>query len=337
MYRDDQGRKWFPRRAKRAAMYLSAVVLIVASHLAFVGYVVVGGFLGLRAPRTLWLHGAAVCWAVLIVAAHWDCPLTWLERRARAAAAMVPLPQEGFIAHYLAGVLYPVSWTTGIEAAVLAVILVSWALCAREALRRRRYSDRMRALVIVDMQNDFCSGGALPIDGADALAATINRYVNSPAARDRYAHVVATQDWHIDPGQHFSDSPDHQTSWPPHCVAEGWGAQLHPALDTDRIEAVFRKGAYSAGYSGFEGVDGTGAALGDWLRRHRVHSIDVVGVATDHCVQATAEDAVREGFSTAVRPDLTAGTTTERTIAALAAMRSAGVTLAEDAPSPPSE
>lgn len=336
MYRDAQARQWFLRRAKRAAMYSSAVVLIVATHLAFVGYVVVGGFIGLRAPRTLWLHGAAVCWAVLIVAARWDCPLTWLERRARTAAGMAPLPPEGFIAHYLAGVLYPVTWTTGIDAAVLVAVLVSWALCAREALRRRRYCERMRALIIVDMQNDFCGGGALPVDGADALAVTISRYLQSPAARERYGHVVATQDWHIDPGEHFSACPDNQTSWPPHCVAESPGAQFHPALNTDLIEAVFRKGAYSAGYSGFEGADADGTTLDAWLRRHQVDSVDVVGVATDHCVRATAVDAVRAGFDTAVLPDLTAGTTPERTLAALAAMRDADVALAEADQSPQS-
>ena len=312
-------------------MYQIAVALIVASHLAFVGYVVVGGFLAVRWPRTRWLHVAAAFWAVLIVVAHLDCPLTWLERRARAAAGMAALPADGFIAHYLTGVLYPPAWATAVEVAVLVAVLASWALWGREALRRRRYCGRMRALVIVDVQNDFCDGGAIPVAGAVAVAQEISRYLDSPACKTRYAHVVATKDWHIDPGAHFSEHPDCQTSWPPHCVAGSPGAQFHPALSTDRIEAVFKKGAYDAGYSGFEGVDDQGTSLGDWLHHRKVRDVDVVGVATDHCVGATAKDAVRAGFSTSVLSRLTAGTSAESTVAALAAMRGAGVTVMEEA------
>jgi|GEM_PF-38129 len=310
-------------------MYRIAVALIVASHLAFIGYVVVGGFLALRWPRTLWLHSAATFWAVLIVVGHLDCPLTWLERRARATAGMAPLPPDGFIAHYLAGVLYPPAWTTAVEVAVLVTVLGSWALCGREALRRRRYCGRMRALVIVDVQNDFCDGGAIPVPGAVTVAQEISRYVDSPAGKARYAHVVATQDWHIDPGAHFSEHPDGKTSWPRHCVAGSPGAQFHPALSTDRIEAIFKKGAYSAGYSGFEGIDDEGTSLADWLIQHEVRDVDVVGVATEHCVFDTAKDAVHEGFFTTVLSPLTAGTSAESTAAALAAMRSAGVTVKE--------
>ncbi|MEB3021946.1 DUF2784 domain-containing protein [[Mycobacterium] crassicus] len=123
-------------------MYQIAVGLIVALHLAFVGYVVVGGFLALRWPRTIWLHIPAVTWAVLIVVAGLDCPLTWLERRARAAAGMAPLPPDGFIAHYLTGVVYPAAWATAVEVAVVAVVAGSWWLCGREALRHRRYGGR---------------------------------------------------------------------------------------------------------------------------------------------------------------------------------------------------
>lgn len=310
-------------------MYQIAVVLIVASHLAFVGYVVVGGFLAVRWPRTLWLHVAATFWAVLIVVGHLDCPLTWLERRARAAAGMAALPADGFIAHYLTGVLYPTAWTTAVEVAVLVTVLGSWALCGREALRRRRYCGRMRALVIVDVQNDFCDGGAIPVTGAVTVAQQISRYVDSSDGKARYAHVVATQDWHIDPGAHFSEDPNYQTSWPPHCVAGSPGAQFHPELSTERIEAVFKKGAYSAGYSGFEGVDDQGTSLAEWLNQHEVGNVDVVGVATEHCVSATAKDAVRKGFSTTVLSPLTAGTSAESTAAALAAMRNDGVTVME--------
>ncbi|OBK89849.1 DUF2784 domain-containing protein [Mycolicibacter sinensis] len=120
-------------------MYPIAVGLIVAVHLAFIGYVVAGGFLALRWPGTLWLHVPAAVWAGLILTAHQDCPLTWLERRARAAAGMAPLPPDGFIAHYLTGVLYPAGSTPAVEVVVGAVVIGTWALCAREALRRRRY------------------------------------------------------------------------------------------------------------------------------------------------------------------------------------------------------
>lgn len=112
-------------------MYRIAVLLIVAMHLAFLGYVVVGGFLALRWRRSFWLHAAAVLWGILIVTAHLDCPLTWLERRARAAAGMAPLPADGFIAHYVSGVLYPASWTVSVELGALALVAVSWLLYAR--------------------------------------------------------------------------------------------------------------------------------------------------------------------------------------------------------------
>lgn len=113
----------------------------------------------------------------------------------------------------------------------------------------------MRALIIVDVQNDFCEGGAVPVAGGAAVAPAINAYLSSARG---YRHVVATQDFHIDPGGHFSDRPDYSSTWPPHCVAGSAGAEFRPDLDTARIDAVFRKGAYSAGYSGFEGADENG-------------------------------------------------------------------------------
>jgi nicotinamidase/pyrazinamidase len=181
----------------------------------------------------------------------------------------------------------------------------------------------VRALIIVDLQNDFCSGGSILVAGADALARAINDYLGREPGY--YHHVVATQDYHIDPGDHFSDRPDYSTSWPPHCVAGSFGAEFHPDLDTSRVEAVFRKGAYGAAYSGFEGVDENETPLVDWLRRHRVEEIDVVGVATDYCVRRTAEDAARAGFATRVLRDLTAGVGALSTIKALGEMGNAGV------------
>ncbi|MBO0883465.1 MAG: pyrazinamidase PncA [Mycobacterium sp.] len=181
----------------------------------------------------------------------------------------------------------------------------------------------MRALIIVDVQNDFCEGGSLGVAGGAAVAAAINDYLTVGS----YRYVVATQDFHIDPGAHFSDRPDYSSSWPPHCLAGSVGAEFHPSLETGRIDAVFRKGAYAAAYSGFEGVDTAGTPLGDWLRQRGVDQVDVVGIATDHCVRDTAEDAVREGLTTRVLLDLTVGVAETSTAAAIEALRTVGVTL----------
>ena len=124
----------------------------------------------------------------------------------------------------------------------------------------------MRALIVVDVQKDFCEGGSLAVAGGADLAGAISDYLADGAD---YRHVVATQDFHVDPGDHFSDHPDYVSSWPPHCRAGSTGAEFHPDLDADRFEAVFRKGAYDAGYSGFSGVDDAGTPLADWLRATR--------------------------------------------------------------------
>lgn len=186
----------------------------------------------------------------------------------------------------------------------------------------------VRALIITDVQNDFCEGGALAVTGGAAVAGAISGYLGSVGG---YGHVVATQDFHVDPGEHFSGHPDYVSSWPPHCIAGSPGADFHPALDTARIEAVFKKGAYGAGYSGFEGVDDSGTSLGDWLRRRGVDTVDVVGIATDYCVRRTAEDAARAGFATRVLVDLTAGVTAESIAEALSAMRDVGIAVVEAA------
>lgn len=182
----------------------------------------------------------------------------------------------------------------------------------------------MRALVVVDVQNDFCEGGSLEVAGGAAVASRITAFLHARAGE--YDHVVATADHHVDPGPHFSAHPDFVDSWPPHCVAGSTGEDFHPDLDTGAFEAVFRKGTHSAAYSGFEGAaDGVG--LAEWLRARRVDEVDIVGIATDYCVRATALDAVRDGFRTRVLTDLTAGVAAESTAAALADMRSSGVEL----------
>lgn len=180
----------------------------------------------------------------------------------------------------------------------------------------------MRALIIVDMQNDFCDGGSVPVPGAAELARAISDYL---AGEPGYQYVVATTDFHIDPGHHFSDRPDFSSSWPPHCRAGTAGAEFCPGLDAGRIDAVFRKGAYQAAYSGFEGTDENGTTLIDWLRQRGIDEVDVVGVATEHCVRRTAEDAARAGLATRVLRDLTAGVSGETTNEVLAQMRTAGI------------
>jgi len=182
----------------------------------------------------------------------------------------------------------------------------------------------MRALILVDVQNDFCEGGSLAVGGGAAVAAGLSALLAGDGPWD---HVVATQDHHINPGAHFGDPPDYVTSWPVHCVVGTAGVDLHPALVTDRIEAVFRKGEHAAAYSGFEGHADDGAGLADWLRARDVSSVDVVGIATDHCVRATALDAAAAGFAVSVLLDLTAGVAAATTTAALAQLRAAGVTL----------
>lgn len=183
----------------------------------------------------------------------------------------------------------------------------------------------VRALIIVDVQNDFCEGGSLAVAGGAAVAAAISALLAKPD--HGYAHVVATTDYHIDPGGHFSDNPDFWQSWPAHCVAGSSGAAFHPAFDTSSVEAVFRKGAHAAAYSGFEGVDEQETSLADWLREHGIDEVDVVGIATDYCVRATAADAVGADFSTRVLLGLTAGVDPRTTAESITALREAGVKL----------
>ncbi|WP_371612360.1 isochorismatase family protein [Streptomyces clavifer] len=186
-----------------------------------------------------------------------------------------------------------------------------------------------RALIVVDVQNDFCEGGSLAVAGGADVAAAITDLIGE--AQPVYRHVVATRDHHVDPGDHFSAEPDFENSWPAHCVAGTEGVGFHPnfapAVASGVIDTVFDKGAYAAAYSGFEGVDENGTGLAQWLRDRSVTAVDVVGIATDHCVRATALDAAREGFTTHVLLDLTAGVAEGTTERALEELRAAGVEL----------
>jgi nicotinamidase/pyrazinamidase len=176
------------------------------------------------------------------------------------------------------------------------------------------------ALLIVDVQNDFCEGGSLAVAGGAAVAGRISMWLRD----HEYDVVVASRDHHIDPGAHFSANPNFVDTWPAHCVVGTFGAELHPDLDKSTVEAVFDKGEHAAAYSAFEGRS-DGVDLGNYLKAHNVEAVDVVGLATDYCVRATALDAARLGFRVRLLSDLTAGVAPDTTAAAIAEMEQAGV------------
>lgn len=204
-----------------------------------------------------------------------------------------------------------------------------------------------KALLIVDVQKDFCAGGTLATERGAEVAALISEYLENH--HQDYQAIAATQDWHISPGDHFSDQPDFKDSWPVHCQAETPGAELHEDLDTDYIQAYFRKGAYEAAYSGFEGLlapedsvmtgereagapaveEGPKVSLDDWLAQQGIEDVDVVGIASDYCVKATALDAVEAGYETRVLLDLTAPVHEDSLGELVDELEDAGVTVAE--------
>lgn len=188
-----------------------------------------------------------------------------------------------------------------------------------------------RALIVADVQNDFCEGGSLPVAGGARVAADIGSLLHAWSTKGPdappYDHVVATKDHHVSPGSHWAEEPDYVDSWPVHCKVGTDGEAFHPNLDPQPFDAIFLKGEQTAAYSGFEGRTVDGVALADWLRANDVTRVDVCGIATDHCVRATALDAVREGFSTRVLVGLCVGVAPETTGAAIAEMQAAGVSL----------
>ena len=189
-----------------------------------------------------------------------------------------------------------------------------------------------RALIVVDVQNDFCPGGALAVDGGDLVAARVSDWLSSRT--DEYALVVATMDWHPGPEssidfEHFSDEPDFVDTWPSHCVQATAGAALHPALSLPDGAVIVRKGQAAPGYSGFEGIDEDAHRLADVLRRAGIDQVDVVGLATDHCVKATALDAAELGYEVRVLTGLTAGVTPDTTRQAIQEMAEAGIRLVD--------
>ncbi len=188
-----------------------------------------------------------------------------------------------------------------------------------------------RALIVVDVQNDFCEGGSLAVPGGARVASDIGELLHHWSRRDdqapSYDVVVATKDHHIDPGEHWSDQPDFAETWPVHCRVGTDGEAFHPNLDPQPFDAIFLKGEHAAAYSGFEGRTTGGLGLTEWLRRHDVDQVDVCGIATDYCVRATALDAVGNGFATTLLTQLCAGVAPETTESAMAEMREAGVSI----------
>lgn len=176
-----------------------------------------------------------------------------------------------------------------------------------------------RALLVVDVQVDFCEGGSLAVQGGRRVA----REIAALLRQADYHHVLASTDWHVDPAGHFADDPDYVRTWPVHCVAGTAGAQLQEPLTTELFEAVVRKGEHAAAYSAFEGtVDGT--PLAGWLHAREVEELDVCGVATEHCVRASVLDAVAVGFGVRVLLPLCAGVAPGPSAAAVQEMAEAG-------------
>lgn len=200
-----------------------------------------------------------------------------------------------------------------------------------------------RALLGVDLTPTFCEGGGLPVEGGHATAARVAELLD--AHGQDYELLVFSEDWHIDPGPHWvpeGTEPDFATSWPKHGPAGTDEARVHPDVRAalDRLAAagaevhLVRKGMFAAAYSAFEGIvvendpdelEPMGPPLADWLRQRGITHLDVVGIATDHCVRASALDAVREGFEVRLLDDLVAGVAPDTTAAALDEMAAAGV------------
>jgi nicotinamidase/pyrazinamidase len=189
-----------------------------------------------------------------------------------------------------------------------------------------------RALLVVDVQNDFCEGGSLPVEGGARVASDIGELLHHWTRRDdqapEYDVVVASKDHHVDPGHHWAAQPDYVDTWPVHCKVGTDGEAFHPNLDPQPFDAIFLKGSHEAAYSAFEGRTVDGDLLVEWLRKRKVDQVDICGIATDYCVRFTALDARKEGFETRVLGAMCAGVAPETTEQALTEMKAAGVTIA---------
>lgn len=184
------------------------------------------------------------------------------------------------------------------------------------------------AFLIVDVQNDFIEGGSLGVTGGERVAIDVANHLNNT---NRYNYVITTQDWHIDPGNHWAETPDYVDTWPVHCAAGTTGADIHEelnmALEATTIPRVkIFKGEYVAAYSGFEGrVEGVdNVTVAEHLKALGITKLTVVGIATDHCVKETVLHALAAGFKVNVVTSMVAGVDPDRSVEALNAMRNAG-------------
>lgn len=187
-----------------------------------------------------------------------------------------------------------------------------------------------RALFIVDVQNDFTERGALGVDGGDAVAERISAFLAAHAGE--YELVVASRDWHdadSDNGGHFSDAPDFIDTWPPHCVGGTYGAEYDEVFDTSGVDHHLKKGQGAPAYSLFEGRTDDGRTATALLEEHGILDVDLVGIATDYCVRASALDALAAGRRIRVFTDLIAGVHPDSSDAALAELAHAGAELLE--------
>ncbi|MBB2955026.1 nicotinamidase/pyrazinamidase [Bifidobacterium commune] len=198
-----------------------------------------------------------------------------------------------------------------------------------------------KALIIVDVQPTFCEGGELGVDGGSAVADRIAQYVNTRG--DDYVYIATTQDWHIEPGSHFSERPDFVDSWPKHGVAGTVNAELMPQIAALGLSHHFKKGQYASAYSGFEGIEDNtaniqtreefvamqreGRTLARSLQDAGVDHVDVVGLAESHCVKKTALDAMKLGYAVTVFEDMTEPVSESQGIDARNEMSEAGIEL----------
>lgn len=188
-----------------------------------------------------------------------------------------------------------------------------------------------RALLIVDVQPTFCEGGELAVTGGNLVADRIAGHLR--AHRDQYQLTITSQDWHLDPGGHFSEHPDFVDTWPPHGLVGTPNAELHPvladALGPSGADVTIKKGLHEAAYSAFDGTAPDGRTLAEVLQSAGVAELDVCGIAESHCVRASALDALAAGFGVRLLTDLTVPVTKESGAAARAEIRSAGGVLAD--------
>lgn len=185
------------------------------------------------------------------------------------------------------------------------------------------------ALLVVDVQNDFTEGGALGVAGGDAVAAGVTRYLATHG--DQYTLVIGSRDWHDpvgDNGGHFAaGAPDYVTNWPVHCVADTEGAAYDPELNHAALTHHVKKGQGAHGYSAFEGVTDDGVGLAALLREHGIQRLDIVGIATDHCVRASGLDALDVVPQVRILSDLVAGVAPAASVASLAELTAKGASV----------